>query len=105
MAKTKAAVNVAGHRGVKSQKLPAAQAVAAESPANKLLQFFDTISPQRVILLLTLACCLAYANSLGGDFVFDDVDQIVDNKDIRSWDNLGKAFTTHVWAFRERPEA
>ena len=104
MAKTKAAVKVAEPRGVKSQKPLVAQSVA-EPSANKLLQFFDGINPQRAILLLTLACCLAYANSLGGDFVFDDADQIVDNKDIRSWDNLGKAFTTHVWAFRERPEA
>src|SRR5262249_3023776 len=71
----------------------------------KLLQFFEAISVQRAILLLVLACCFAYANSLGGDFVFDDVEQIVENKDIHSWDNLGKAFTTHVWAFREKPES
>lgn len=55
----------------------------------------------RAILLIGLLAFLAYANSLGGDFVFDDTDQIVENQNIGSWDNLAKAFTTHVWAFRE----
>ena len=55
-----------------------------------------------VTLLICLLCALAYANSLGGDFVFDDTDQIVQNQNIRSWGNLSKSFTTHVWAFRER---
>src|SRR3977135_382538 len=55
-----------------------------------------------VTLLICLVCALAYANSLGGDFVFDDTDQIVQNQNISSWGNLSKAFTTHVWAFRER---
>jgi len=45
---------------------------------------------------------MAYANSLGGDFVFDDTDQVVENQNIRSWDNLATAFTTDVWAFRDR---
>ncbi len=56
----------------------------------------------RAMLLIGLLAVLAYANSLGGEFVFDDTDQIVENQNIRSWDNLAKAFTTHVWAFRER---
>jgi tetratricopeptide (TPR) repeat protein len=56
----------------------------------------------RAMLLIGLLAVLAYANSLGGEFVFDDTDQIVENQNIRSWDNLTKAFTTHVWAFRDR---
>lgn len=56
----------------------------------------------RTLVLLGLLAFLAFANSLGGEFVFDDTDQIVKNHNVRSWDNLGKAFTTHVWAFRER---
>lgn len=55
----------------------------------------------RAILLIGLLAIVAYSNSLGGAFVFDDTDQIVENQSIRSWDNLAKAFTTHVWAFRE----
>lgn len=59
------------------------------------------LSGARAMLLIGLLAILAYSNSLGGDFVFDDTDQIVENQNIRSWDNLAKAFTTHVWAFRE----
>lgn len=55
----------------------------------------------RAMLLIGLLAIVAYSNSLGGEFVFDDTDQIVENQNIRSWDNLAKAFTTHVWAFRE----
>lgn len=81
-----------------------AKGQAAVPPANQqgLLSSLQTLAPGRVVLLIFLFSFLAYANSLGGDFVFDDTDQIVENQDIRSWDNLGKAFTTHVWAFRER---
>jgi Flp pilus assembly protein TadD len=57
----------------------------------------------RAILLICLLSVLAYANSLGGEFVFDDTEQIVENQDIRSWDNIAKAFTTHVWEFRSQP--
>ncbi len=56
----------------------------------------------RSLLLIGLLSFLAYANSLGGDFVFDDTDQIVENQNIRSWDNLATAFKTSVWAFREQ---
>lgn len=64
---------------------------------------FSGLSIARAILLICLLSVFAYANSLGGDFVFDDHEQIVENQDIRSWHNLTKAFTTHVWEFRERP--
>jgi tetratricopeptide (TPR) repeat protein len=57
----------------------------------------------RTILCICLLSIAAYSNSLSGDFVFDDIEQIVENQAIRSWDNLGRAFTTNVWAFRENP--
>ena len=66
--------------------------------------FLQQLSTTRIVLLICLFSALAYSNSLGGDFVYDDTDQIVKNRDIRSWDNLKRAFTTHVWAFRERPD-
>jgi tetratricopeptide (TPR) repeat protein len=78
---------------------------SAVERAGGLLALLEALSPGRVVLLACLLSFLAYANSLGGDFVFDDTEQIVGNVDIRSWDNLGKAFTTHVWAFRDRPDA
>ncbi|MEK6284909.1 MAG: tetratricopeptide repeat protein [Acidobacteriota bacterium] len=71
--------------------------------ADSLLAADSKLSVTRVLLLTCLLSFLAYANSLGGEFVFDDTEQIVENQNIRSWENLGKAFTTHVWAFRERP--
>ena len=67
-----------------------------------LLASLERLTPARAILLVCLFSFMAYANSLGGDFVFDDTDQVVENQNIRSWDNLATAFTTHVWAFRDR---
>ena len=58
-----------------------------------------------MIMLICLVAFLAYANSLGGDFVFDDNEQIVENQNLRSWDNITRGFTTHVWAFREQGES
>ena len=63
------------------------------------------LTVSRMLLLIGLLSFLAYANSLGGEFVFDDTEQIVENQDIRSRDNLAKAFTSHVWAFREQSGA
>jgi Flp pilus assembly protein TadD len=59
----------------------------------------------RAILLIGLLALVAYANSLGGEFVFDDTDQIVENQNLRSWDNLAKASASHVWAFREHADS
>ena len=81
--------------------------VGSEKPAVfpatnvSVLAFLQRLSVPRTILLISLFSFLAYANSLGGEFVFDDTEQIVENQNIRSWDNLAKAFTTHVWQFRE----
>ncbi|MEO6588343.1 MAG: tetratricopeptide repeat protein [Pyrinomonadaceae bacterium] len=54
---------------------------------------------KRSYVFLFLACLAVYANSLSGDFVFDDTAQIVGNTHIHSWQNLIHAFTTDVWAF------
>ena len=67
-----------------------------------MLASIESLGLARLLLLICLFSFLAYANSLGGEFVFDDTDQIVENQNIRSWDNLQKAFTTHVWAFRDQ---
>src|SRR5438128_8288469 len=87
VSRSKAKLAVAG--GVRPDKASPVQ----DAPA---------LTSARIVLLIFLVSFLAYANSLGGEFVFDDTEQIVENQDIRSWDNLAKAFTTHVWAFRER---
>src|SRR5215472_8291755 len=66
---------------------------------SSLAALFEHLDIRRAVLLICLVAGLAYANSLGGAFVFDDTDQVVDNPAIQSWKNLGHAFTTHVWAF------
>jgi tetratricopeptide (TPR) repeat protein len=66
-----------------------------------LISSLDSLAESRALLLICLLAFLAYANSLGGEFVFDDTDQIVTNQNLRSWTNLTTAFTTHVWAFRD----
>lgn len=53
----------------------------------------------RVVFLLVAVTVLVYANSLGGEFLFDDTDQIVNNEQIHSWWNLVHAFTSDVWSF------
>ena len=78
--------------------------VAVEGASDGMPGIFQGLSGRRIVLLICILSSLTYANSLGGDFVFDDIDQIVENHDIRSWGNVGRAFTTHVWAFRERPD-
>lgn len=74
----------------------------SDSNVRGLLAAIESLAPGRAILLICLLSFLAYANSLGGEFVFDDKDQVVTNQDIRSWSNLAKGFTTHVWAFRDQ---
>lgn len=107
MAKTRAAAKNTERTATKAKPLAKElkETAAAATRTNHLLTLLDNLEPSRIILLLVLACSLAYANSLGGDFVFDDTEQIVENRDLRSWENLGRAFTTHVWEFREKPEA
>src|ERR1044071_146230 len=103
MAKTQVAVKQPDK--AKSKPRTFTQEVVPDGKTNLLLARLERWQASRIVMLICLVSCLAYANSLGGDFVFDDTDQIVENRDIRSWENLGRAFTTHVWAFRERPEA
>ncbi|HEY3134547.1 MAG TPA: tetratricopeptide repeat protein [Blastocatellia bacterium] len=79
-------------------------AINVRADKDSLISDAPALTPLRIALLIFLASFLAYANSLAGEFVFDDADQIVENQNIRSWDNLAKAFTTHVWAFRERSD-
>ncbi|HMG34498.1 MAG TPA: tetratricopeptide repeat protein [Blastocatellia bacterium] len=62
------------------------------------------LTNSRIIMLVGLLAVLVYSNSLGGEFVFDDTDQITQNQSIRSWGNVGHAFTTSVWSFRDQAE-
>jgi tetratricopeptide (TPR) repeat protein len=53
----------------------------------------------RAVFLLAAVSALVYANSLGGEFLFDDTEQIVNNQQIHSWWNVLHAFASDVWSF------
>src|SRR5687768_7770914 len=53
----------------------------------------------RLLFLVVAATVLVYANSLGGQFLVDDAEQIVGNAGLRSWSNILRAFTSDVWGF------
>jgi protein O-mannosyl-transferase len=64
------------------------------------LQNDSVLDNKRAVFFLVLGCLLVYANSLSGDFVFDDTMQIAGNNALHSWQNIVNAFTTDVWAFQ-----
>lgn len=61
---------------------------------------FGGLTEGRVLFLIVAATVLVYANSLGGQFLFDDTKQIVNNPSLRSWSNVVAAFTSDVWSFQ-----
>ncbi len=56
------------------------------------------------LVALVALTALAFANSLGGAFVYDDVKQIVGNHLIQEPGLLGEALTSDVWAFKGQRE-
>lgn len=52
------------------------------------------------IVPLILVCFVLFANSLGGEFVYDDTRQIVRNTLIQDNSLIWKALTSDVWAFK-----
>ncbi|MEM1206536.1 MAG: tetratricopeptide repeat protein [Acidobacteriota bacterium] len=67
-----------------------------ESPDSHLGRRFGVVA----VLALVVSCCLVYANGLRGDFVYDDLKQIVENHLIQENRHLGEALTSDVWAFK-----
>jgi protein O-mannosyl-transferase len=54
---------------------------------------------------LAAVCLVVYANSLGGQFVYDDNQQILQNPAVRSGQQLWRAFSNDVWAFKTGGQA
>ena len=50
--------------------------------------------------LIVVVCVLVFANSLGGEFVYDDTRQVVQNTLIQDNGLIWKALTSDVWAFK-----
>ncbi|MEO8574104.1 MAG: hypothetical protein ABI481_09045 [Pyrinomonadaceae bacterium] len=57
-------------------------------------------SDAKALILLALITVCLFANSLGGEFVYDDRRQIVANALIQTPSLYGKALTNDVWAFK-----
>lgn len=57
-------------------------------------------SELRWLIFLSVIGFIVYANSLGGEFVYDDNRQIVRNPLIQDIALVGKALTSDVWAFK-----
>ena len=52
------------------------------------------------IVPLALVCFVVFANTVGGEFVYDDTRQIVRNTLIQDTSLIWKALTSDVWAFK-----
>lgn len=55
-------------------------------------------------LILTAAACLAYFNTIPGEFIHDDESEILDNPYIRTPRYAGKILTSPAWAFEYSDE-
>jgi Tfp pilus assembly protein PilF len=67
-------------------------------PSSSTSRRLDPIQAGSAFLIIIL-CFSAYANSLSGDFVWDDQYQIVGNDTIRSLANLPHVFGSTLWEF------
>lgn len=52
------------------------------------------------VIPILAVCVVVFANSLGGEFVYDDTRQIVRNRLIQDNSLIWKALTSDVWAFK-----
>ncbi len=59
-----------------------------------------SLTEGRALFLIIATTLLVYANSLGGEFVYDDIQQIIGNPEIHSWSNILRAFQAPVWNFQ-----
>jgi len=66
---------------------------AASSPS-----WPERLRQARLPLVLCALALLVYSRSLWCDFVRDDKPQIVDNKQIQSWDYLPQILGSHLWS-------
>src|SRR5207244_10556948 len=75
--------------------------VTASKPKQKKQQSEKKASESflRHASVLVVVCFAAYANSLTGEFVWDDKFQVVRNETIRTFANLQNAFSSSLWAF------
>jgi Flp pilus assembly protein TadD len=113
--KDEAGVEVmARQRKVKKQPTPAPQAKVSEAQVEvatpppslrqqrreKAIAQSENTKRQHLLVMGVLAfTALAYFNSLGGDFVYDDQFQVLKNPSVSSLANIPKMFVQSVWQF------
>lgn len=80
------------------KKVKTKQELRREAPVSGVPAFLNLPRSMTIPILLVLAF-VVYANSLGGQFVFDDTVIIQGNKTIRglSWGHLKEIFGGHYW--------
>jgi len=84
-------------RALKTREAASSDHKVQAGEASPLAEYF---TESRVLFLLLAITVLVYANSLSGDFLYDDPKQIVSNPQLRSWGNLLHAFWSDVWSFQ-----
>lgn len=85
-------------RGAGKWDAGSASAARAVEPRRGEWGFARSAGPP---LLVAIAACAVYLNSLGGDFVWDDRTLIIDNHVIKSWSHLGSIFSHDFFYGRE----
>lgn len=63
------------------------------------------VTPDRLVWLGILLAAAVYSQVLRFDFIYDDLFLILINPNLDQWSNWTRAFTEHVWAFKEPPVA
>jgi uncharacterized membrane protein (DUF485 family) len=82
------------------QRKPKTKTATAGVEASSKSALSDIFTQSRALFLIVATTVLVYANSLSGEFVFDDTKQIAGNPSLHSWGNLVRAFTSDVWSFQ-----
>ena len=73
--------------------------VPSTGPAGLVSSPLDRVGRQALLdsLLVLIVGVLVFANSLGNDFVYDDISMIVENSRLDTLGNLERFFTTSYW--------
>lgn len=78
-------------------------ATTSTKPLDKLAAWFDQSNREVDIIILVFVALLSFitfANTVDGNFVYDDTRQILQNPIVRDSDQFWSAFSTDVWAFK-----
>ncbi len=75
---------------------PAAKSLIEDTSKGNAFEKYEL----KWVLPIVAVCFMVFANALGGEFVYDDVRQILGNQLIQDNSLIWKALTSDVWAFK-----